>query len=195
MKDINNMSEKMYSKDTGISALILEWIPTYVEVAFIAITVSTTAGTVLYALYTVRSNIRWYLLNDSALANPGLYLLLALAISFCVGWKRFHLIKREFFASINDEKLILRFKKDSFPWEKIQKVGLEGDRKLIITFLDEGEIKRRLVDLKWLLEKDSFINTLKDYCTAKNIPYHQSEPRFFSQIELFLDSLYRYPHS
>jgi hypothetical protein len=194
MKDESNMSVRRYSKDIRNGVLVLDWILLSVELTPVCILSATAIGTILHVLDNTDFGITWYLVNDSPLVNPGLYSLAAFALSLFEVWRRYRLIDKESFALVNGETLKLRFGKDSFLWENIQKVNLEGDRKLIITFLDKGEIKRRLVDLKWLSEKENFIDTLKNYCTEKNIPYHQSEIRFTSQIELFLDSLYRYPH-
>jgi hypothetical protein len=184
MKDESNMSEKMYSKDAGISTLMSEWIPISLGMILVSILMGIVLNKTFLVLTGTDPDIKWYI-----------YSLVGLIVALHDCWRRYRLIKRELFASVSVETLMLRFGKDLFLWKNIQKVSLEGDRKLIITLLDKGETKRRLVDLQWLLEKENFINTLKDHCTAKNIPYHQSEPRFFSQIELFLDSLYRYPHS
>jgi hypothetical protein len=183
MKDDGNILEKTYSKDAGVSAFILEWIPISVGVTF--------GGTLMGILFEIILQI----LTDTGLSREWyLYSLVGFAVALLEGWRRYRLINREFFASVSDETLTLRFGKDSFPWETIQEVGLEGDRKLIIMFLDEGEKKRRLVNLKWLSEKEDFIHTLKDHCTEKKIPYHQGEISFFSRIELCLDSHFRYPH-
>ena len=97
-------------------------------------------------------------------------------------------MKKESYASINSEKLILKFGKDSFLWDDIQEVHSEGNRKLIITFLDEKMIRKKRFDLKWLQEKEDFIHNLKSYCTARNIPFHENEISFFSLLGLEMKS-------
>jgi hypothetical protein len=193
MKEDSSMSKKMYSKDTGIGALILEWIPYLVGITLLGTLTGTVTGVILHMLTVTDFKIRWYLASDFAFDSLCICSLVAFAWSLYWGWKRYRLIEREFFASVNDETLTLRFGKDSFPWENIQNADLEGDRRLIIMFLDKGEIKRRLVDLRWLSEKEDLIQSLMDYCTVKKIPYQECEPSSSSRIRLFLDFLIRYP--
>ena len=139
------------------------------------------------------SSTKWYVITGYTSLDIGLPLLVLFVISLFECRKRYHLMKKESYASFSDKKLILRFWKDSFLWDDIQKMDLEGDRKLIITFLDIKTIKRKRFDLKWLQEKGDFIHSLKNNCTARNIPFHESEINFLSRIELFLNLLHQYP--
>jgi hypothetical protein len=192
-KDSTHASESIYFKDAGIGALILEWIPILIDSVLVCISAATAAGIVLYSLSETDFSIRWYLIHDSPFAHPGIFFLAACAFSLYEGWKRYHLIEKEPFASVSDTTLTLRFGKDSFLWDNIRKVDVEGDRKLTITSLDEGKTKEKKCDLKWLTSKEDFIHTLEEYCTAKNIPYTQSEISYFSRIVFLLDPLGRYP--
>jgi hypothetical protein len=192
-KDSTHTSESTYFKDAGMGALILEWIPILIDSVLVCISAATAVGIVLYSLSETDFSIRWYLLHDSPFAHPCIFFLAACAFSLYEGWKRYHLIEKEPFASANDTTLTLRFGKDSFLWDNIRKVDVEGDRKLTITSLDEGKIKEKKFDLKWLTSKEDFLHTLEEYCTAKNIPYHQSEISFFSRIVFLFDPFGRYP--
>jgi hypothetical protein len=192
-KDTTHTSESTYFKDAGMGALILEWIPILIDSVLVCISAATAVGIVLYSLSETDFSIRWYLLHDSPFAHPCIFFLAACAFSLYEGWKRYHLIEKEPFASANDTTLTLRFGKDSSLWDNIRKVEIEGDRKLTITSLDEGKTKEKKFDLKWLTSKEDFLHTLEEYCTAKNIPYHQSEISFFSWMKLSLHSYFRYP--
>jgi hypothetical protein len=192
-KDTTHTSESTYFKDAGMGALILEWIPILIDSVLVCISAATAVGIVLYSLSETDFSIRWYLLHDSPFAHPCIFFLAACAFSLYEGWKRYHLIEKEPFASVSDTILTLRFGKDSSLWDNIRKVEIEGDRKLTITSLDEGKTKEKKFDLKWLTSKEDFLHTLEEYCTAKNIPYHQSEISFFSWMKLSLHSYFRYP--
>jgi hypothetical protein len=192
-KDTTHTSESTYFKDAGMGALILEWIPVSVRLILVGISAATAAGIVLYSLSETDFSIRWYLIHDSPFAHPCIFFLAACAFSLYEGWKRYHLIEKEPFASVSDTILTLRFGKDSSLWDNIRKVEIEGDRKLTITSLDEGKTKKKKFDLKWLTSKEDFLHTLEEYCTAKNIPYHQSEISFFSWMKISLHSYFQYP--
>jgi hypothetical protein len=192
-KDTTHTSESTYFKDAGMGALILEWIPVSVRLILVGISAATAAGIVLYSLSETDFSIRWYLIHDSPFAHPCIFFLAACAFSLYEGWKRYHLIEKEPFASVSDTTLTLRFGKDSSLWDNIRKVEIEGDRKLTITSLDEGKTKKKKCDLKWLSSKEDFIHTLEGYCTARNIPYHQSEISFFSWMKISLHSYFQYP--
>ncbi len=184
------MSEKRYFKDVEIGALILEWIPASVLIipfifAFIRV--------IFHTLLHIGSSTKWYTITGNAYLDIGLPFLVLFAISVSAGRKRYRLIKKESYASVSDKKLILRFWRDSFLWDDIQKVDLEGDRKLIITFLDIRVIKRKRFDLKWLQEKEGFICSLKNNCTARNIPFCESEISLFSRMGLLINLLNQYP--
>lgn len=192
-KDSTHTSESTYFKDAGMDALILEWIPILIDSVLVCISAATAVGIVLYSLSETDFSIRRYLLHDSPFVHPCIFFLAACALSLYEGWKRYHLIEKEPFASISDTILTLRFGKDSFLLDNIQEVDVEGDRKLTITSLDEGKIKKKKFDLKWLTSKEDFLHTLEEYCTEKSIPYHQSEISFFSRIVFLFDPFGRYP--
>jgi hypothetical protein len=193
MKEDSSMAGKMYSKNTGIGALILEWIPISVGLVLIGTLIGSVLAIIWRMLIQPDFDIWIYLASDSASFGLCIYSLGGFAVSLFVGLQRYYLINKKFFASANDEKIMLRFGRNSFPWENIQNVDFEGGRKLIITVLDEGEIKENLFDLKWLSQKEDFIKSLMDYCTAKKIPYQEGEPNSSSRIKLFLNFLIRYP--
>ena len=139
------------------------------------------------------SSTKWYVITGYTSLDIGLPLLVLFVISLFECRKRYRLIKKESYSSVSDKKLILRFWRDSFLWDDIQKMDLEGDRKLIITFLDIRVIRRKGFDLKWLQEKEDFICSLKNNCTARNIPFCESEISLLSRMGLLINLLNQYP--
>lgn len=184
MKDNDSVSEEEYFKDVKIGALILGWIPFSIVIFLITFSVWTITAMILRTLLYADFSIRWYLFNESAFADPALPSLVASAFCLYSMQQGYRLIKKESYASINFEKLILKFGKNSFLWDDIQEVYLEGNRKLIIAFLDEKMIRKKRFDLKWLQGKEDFIHNIKSYCSARKIPFHESEIGFFSLMEL-----------
>lgn len=178
MKDNGNISEENYSKDVGIGAFILEWIPFSIVGVLFFSCLWIVADIVYYTLVDKDFTIRDYF-SGSVLLDPIEILCIVSIVFFLVGVYRYWQIRRIIFASITGEKLILNFGRNSFLWSNIQAVDLEGERKLIITFADKEKRKKRKFDLKWLLRKEDFILNLKDNCTEKNIPFHESELSFF----------------
>ncbi len=190
MKENNSTSEEEYFKDVEISALIVEWVPVSV---MIILSAYIFIGVIIHVLFYANSGMKWYSITGSFFLDVTLPFLVLFVLFLLEGRKRYHLMKKESYASISDKKLILRFWRDSFLWDDIQKVDLEGNRKLIITFLDIRVIRRKRFDLNWLQEKEDFICSLKNNCTARNIPFHESEINFLSRIDLFLNLVHQYP--
>ncbi|KYK34884.1 MAG: hypothetical protein AYK19_11610 [Theionarchaea archaeon DG-70-1] len=87
---------------------------------------------------------------------------------------------------MSDDKLILNFEKHTFLWDHIQSISLEGERKLVVVFEDNGKCKKKVYDLKWLSEKKDFINNLKNDCIGRNISYEESELALSSRVGLLL---------
>lgn len=178
------MPEEWYFKDVGIGTMFLGWIPFLIVCFLLAFSSWTIVRMILSAILYADFDIKWYLLNESAFAAPALPTFFTSLLSLYFFQSAYRRMKGKSYASINSEELILKFGKDSFLWDDIQEVYLEGNRKLKIAFLDEKMMRKKRFDLKWLQGKENFIRNLKSYCTARNIPLCESEISFFSLIDL-----------
>lgn len=190
----DNMQEGNYSKDIGKGTFLLEWVLALIVTIVFAISIWTVGDLIINILRESDFNIRWYLFNDSVLVNPEIPFLFAFVLSLFEGRKRQHLIKKEYFASITNEKLILNFGRKSFLWDDIQTVNLEGQKKLTVIFLEKEKRKKGDFDLKWLSRKRDLISEIKNHCAAKNIPFHETKLTLSSRMKLFSVFSLRYPY-
>lgn len=171
MKDVK---KENYAKDVGIGAFILEWIPFSIVGVLFLCGLWIVADIVYYTLVDRDFNMGDYF-SGSVFLDPIEILFIISIVFFLVGINKYWQIKKKIFASITRKKLILNFGRNSFLWNDIRAVNLEGERKLIIIFADKEKCKKRKFDLKWLSRKEDFILNLKDNCTERNIPFHENE--------------------
>ena len=106
--------------------------------------------------------------------------------------KEYHIMVEKPFASISNERLVLNFGRDSFLWDTIQSVILEGERKLTVIYNDKRKTKRKINDLKWLSKKEDFIYNLKNNCSTRDIPYREVDMTHSSQIVFYLIIMKRF---
>ncbi len=162
MKD-NNKPKVKYHKEVGIGTFIFDWV-----------SFSIFAIPVLLGLWII-FDIFHDLLIDSDIIDPVEFFYILCIFFFFYGIYNYRLIKKKPFASITDENIFLDFERKSFSWSDIQEVKLEGNKKLVITHFDKGKHKKQKFDLKWLQKKEEFISNVKNNCSTRDIPYHESE--------------------
>lgn len=175
-----------YMKDVKGSTFAVEWIPFLI--------VDMSIGFLIYIMMILGFNILFahkFVIKNYFYQGIFLFRLIwpffaVFMLDFFRARKIYRLIKEKPFASIDDKVLVLYFGKDSFLWEQVKEVVVEGERKLTIIFTEEGKQKKKVNDLKWLAKKDDFIRNLKRTCNEKNISYRESEMTLSSRVELIL---------
>jgi len=186
------MSQEKYAKEVGRNAFFLEWIPFLVMGILLCLSFYLVFFATLHILLEEDFVVGDYLLQKVRSVEMAAPFLAGLYGFFSVGRKKFRLMKEKPFSSISDEKLTLEFGKDSFTWDHIRSVYLEGQRKLIVAFEDSGKCLERTYDLKWLSKKEDFIQSLGNECQRSNIPYEETEMTSFSRIGLYIKNLKLY---
>jgi len=179
-----SMSEESYFKEVRKGTFIIGWIPflvTYILCGFLGCLLIVLALCILFRNFAIGE----YLFGGSFLKDYSLPVLGVFILGLWEGRKTYRLVKKEPFASISHDKLLLNFGKDSFLWDRIQSVNLEGERKLTVISDDKDTSMKQVSDLKWFPKKKEFIHNLKDNCTERNIPYAETEMTLSSRIGLF----------
>lgn len=184
----NAASVETFEKDIGKRIFVQEWIPIIAMRILRVFCIYMVLFLIYHFYFTEDFIIRDYILRRSFFYNFGFILGFVSIFDLFDVRKEYRLLKEKPFASISNEKLILNFGKDSFLWDHIQSVDLEGERKLIVVFKDNGKHKKRIADLEWLSRKKDFIDRLKNNCVTENIRYKENEMTFSSRAGLFLKS-------
>lgn len=189
----NDTMERIYSKDIEIDTFILQWIPITIAGTLFFICLCISAKIVTEIVFKILfdrdfSIIDYFTRAIFADLDAPIFIGFLFSLFFLYeGATLYRRVKKNPFATIEDETLILNFGKNSFTWDQIQAVHTEGNKKLIITFVDKGKPKERAFDLKWLQNREHFILNLKKNCVKREILYHESELTFFSRVGLFLN--------
>ncbi|MBU7029544.1 MAG: hypothetical protein HXS48_21610 [Theionarchaea archaeon] len=185
------MSEESYFKEVKKGTFIIGWIPflvIHILCGFLICLLIVLALCILSGNFAIRE----YLFGGSFLKDYSVLLLGSFVLGLWEGRKTYRLVKEKPFASISHDKLLLNFGKDSFLWDRIQSVNLEGERKLTVISDDKDTSKNQVNDLKWLPKKKEFIHNLKDNCIERNISYVETEMTLSSRIGLFFRIIGRY---
>ncbi|MBU7021203.1 MAG: hypothetical protein HXS41_09100 [Theionarchaea archaeon] len=185
------MSQPYYMKDVKKSTFALEWIPFLIVDVSINLCGCILAGIALEILFT-----REFIMRDYFYEEGFLFAIIVLSFLLSIrdyfkARKIYRIIKEKPFALIDDKKLVLCHGIDSFSWEHVKDVVVEGGRKVVITFTEEGEQKKKVNDLKWVTGKDDFIQSLKKACNERNISYRESEMTLSSWVGLSLRMMKR----
>ncbi len=181
-------SAEAFEKDIRKSTFVQEWIPLLAMRILFGFCFYVVLFLIYHFYFTEDFVIRDYILRRSFFCGLAFPLGFVFVFDLFDGRKEYRLLREKSFASISNEKLTLNFGKDSFLWDHIQSVDLEGERKLIVVFKDNGKRKKRIADLKWLSRKKGFIERLKNNCFTQNIRYKENEMTFSSRAGLFLKS-------
>ncbi len=179
-----SMSEESYFKEVKKGTFMVEWIPflvMYILTGFLGFLLFVLAICILFRNFAIRE----CLFGGSFLNYSIVPVLWAFILGLWKGRKIYCQIKEKPFASISHDELLLNFGKDSFLWDRVQSVNLEGERKLTVIFDDKDTSKKQVNDLKWLPKKKEFIHNLKNNCTERNMPYVETEMTLSSRIGLF----------
>lgn len=186
------MSEEDYFKDVKKSTFYLGWTPFSVVSLLLALGIFVTFSITLHILFDESFVMRDYLAHKLRSVETVGFVLIGIYISFVLERKMYRTMKENPFASLSNERLILNFRGDSFLWDSIRSVNLEGERKLTVTYTDERKPKKKINDLKWLSRKEDFIYSLKNNCSKRNIPYREFEMTISSQIGFYLIIMKRF---
>lgn len=178
--------EEHYFKEVGIGGFIVGFFPLFIAAILMLFVPLTLLQTFIYVLFERKLNIIDFILNDSVIADPGLFLLIMGVLVFYFGLGVYRDMKKKPFAILTDEKFVFYFEKISLSWNQIQAVELEDNRKLTVVYEEKGKKKKRMVNLRWFPKKDDFIIGLKKRCAEKSIPFHEHELTCHSRIELWM---------
>ena len=186
------MPEENYFKDVKKRTFYIDWIPVLVVAFLFYLVAYIVFFMILHILFgenfTIGAYLSWKIFSFDTIMFP------SVCIFFMLLWSRknYFFTKKKPFASINSERLVLYFQRDSFQWESIQSVVLEGKRKLTVVYNDEGKSRKKVNDLKWLSKKEDFIYNLKNSCSRKNIPYREADMTYSSRIAFYLIIMKRF---
>lgn len=179
---------EIYYKDVNKSTFILEeWFPASVTLLVFSFCFCVTLFLAIRIYFVDNFIIKNYILSKSFLYDLTWPLIVIFIGSMWDERKEYNLIKEKPYASISNEKLTLNFGKNSFLWDHIHSVNLEGERRLIVMFKENGRCEKGTVDLKWLSRKRDFIKSLENNCVTQNIHYRESEITAFSRFRLLLE--------
>jgi len=187
------MSEENYFKDVKKSTFYLDWIPFSVVGFLLALVTYIMFFVTLHILFDKNFILRDYLPHKLCSIEMVVVCIILVYSIFASERKMFRMTKKKPFALVSDERLFLNFGRDSFLWDSIQSVDLEGGRKLIVIYSDDkGKLKSRVNDLKWLSKKEDFIHNLKNNCSKRNIPYREVGMTYSSQFVFYLIIMKRF---
>jgi hypothetical protein len=186
MKNSNALPEEAYTKQVGRGRFLLYWIPLSTVWILIVVSIWISIGLVFDILFDENYSIIESIKGESFLAGPTIPLVVGSVVFFWQGLRLYHLIKKEQFALITNEKLIISFGRSSFRWSDIHSIHVEGKWKLAVLYDKGGKLERRLADLRWFPKKEEFINRLENTCTEKNIPFCEGELTLFSEIKMLM---------
>ncbi len=185
MKEGTTLEER-YVKEVGIARFIVDWILISANMTLLIFGVLTLVEIFQGMVLEKDFDIIRFLLNESFLANPELPLIIMFIFLFSEGYIQYSFIRKTPFASFTDEKVVLDFERKSFLWGQIQAVRLEGSKILVVFYEEEGKNKKKSLDLRWFPKKEDFILRLKNECSVRNIPFHESGLTFCSKILMWM---------
>ena len=148
-----NIPEESYFKDVKKSTFYLDWTPFSVVCFLLALGTYVMFFVILHILFDKDFVLgdyifrKLYQIDTIGAALFGVYSRISLTR------KRYRIMGEKPFASVSNERLGLNFGRDSFLWDSIQSVDLEGERKLTVIYNYKEKNKKKINDLKWLLKK------------------------------------------
>ena len=180
------MSEVNYFKDVKKSIFYLDMVPTLVVAFLICLVVYIMFFVTLHILFDKNFILGDYL-PQKLRSYETIGFSLGCLISIFLDIRRnYRMAKKKPFAFVNNDRLILNFGRDSFLWDSIQSVDVEGERKLTIAYYDEERTKKKVNDLKWLSKKEDFIYNLENTCSGRNISCGEADMTYSSRIIFYL---------